>query len=182
MNSIALWINTHVWQFISYVWITLCLLLLFIEIVPRSTVLMDTYKEWYTSEKEIKKMDRWETKSVTLTRQAKTLEEQVDALYISIPRNDQMSVILDCLQESSDEIPLSLLQIKTGTPVSMSAHQEQPISVLARGTFHALGTFIDRVEQSPYLIKVKSLDIKREGKLKAPLLAQLEFHAIVVDR
>ncbi|MFK7849037.1 MAG: type 4a pilus biogenesis protein PilO [Rhodothermales bacterium] len=182
MSQLRTWVTLHYWQFVGCCWVVFCLLLVLIEILPRAIVVVDTRKEWKISEAEKLRMGTWEVKSLQLAQQTKVLEAQLDALYISVPRNDQMSVILDCLQKSSRDTGLSLQQIKTGTSVSKNTHEEQSISVIAKGTFHALGTFIDRIEQSPYLIKIKSLHIEREGKLKEELLAKLELQAIVVGR
>lgn len=182
MSQLRTWVTFHYWQFVGCCWVVFCLMLVLIEILPRAMVVVDTYKEWKISEGEKLKMDTWEVKSLQLAQQTKVLEAQLNALYISVPRNDQMSVILNCLQESSRDIGLSLQLIKAGILVSKDMHEEQSIGVIAKGTFHALGIFIDRIEQSPYLIKIKSLHFKRDGKLKQDLLAELELQAIVVGR
>ncbi len=182
MNQLHIWVKLYHWRFVGVSWAVFSLWLLMLEIIPRATVVVETYHQWQLNKAEILKMEVWETQRFQLEQQITLLDTQVKALYISIPRNDQMSVILDCLQESSQDIALSLQQIKTGTPVTKNAHQEQPLSVIAKGTFHALGTFIDRLELSPYLIKVESLQIEREGKLKGDLIAALELQAIVVER
>ncbi len=182
MDLIRHWFSWHYWQFLAALWIVFCLLLVSQELWPRAKQVISDYYAWQQNLQKISDMQDWENRSMLLTKKTARLEEQVQELYISIPNNDQMSVILDCLQQSSRGINLTLQQIKTADPITFDSHLEQPIHVVASGHFHDVGVFIDRVEKSPYLIKVASMKVSRTGSLKDALIAELDLNAIVLSR
>ena len=182
MNVIRSWIDTHPWRAIGWGSIAVSVVLVYLEVVPRGQVLIETYQAWRANEDQVEQMSQWEAQRDRLVRRTAQLEAQVAARYVRIPRNDQMSVILDCLHESSEGTGLVLQQVKTTSLIEGSGHQKQPVHVLARGDFHGVGMFVDRIEQSPFLIEVVSLQVRREGTLKAPLQVELLLHAIVVER
>ena len=182
MQLFRSWINWHRWQFVAILWVLLCLMLVYLELGPRLRLLMASYGAWRSNEQTIAGMSDWEAKSNVLAEKISDLEQRVTTLYVSIPRNDQMSVILDCLQRSSEGIEMVQRQIKTEAPLDYAAHQEQPLRILAGGTFHGIAAFIDRIERSPYLIKVTALEIKRGDVPGEMLNAALGLQAIVVER
>ncbi len=182
MREVQHWLKVHYWQGVAGLSGGLIVLLFFLEVRPQITYLIDTIRDIHVNESKSQEVQNWEVMQAKLESKEEALQRQLNSLYIAIPRNDQMSVILECLQESNSGLELSLRQIKTKPPMKFASHQEQPVNVSAYGGFHAVGLFIDRIEKSPYLIKVEALQIERIGKLRSSLSATLSFHAIVVDR
>ncbi len=182
MEDIRVWINWHNWLIISVLWVLLCVLVVYLEIMPRLIGLLGSYDRLGSNHRTIIEMDDWEMQNKLLASQINLLEQHVHTLYISIPTNDQMSVILDYLQECTEQDGLTLSQIKSEVPVNNGSHWEQPLFITVSGGFHDVAIFIDRIERSSYLIKMASLNIFRESTLGEALRAELELRAVVVER
>lgn len=182
MEVVKQWIIIHTWRYIAGIWVCLSVVLICFFIGGRLCQLVNSFYKWKANMTSIAEMENWESKNDQLSARTKKLEGQLNNLYISIPKNDQISIILDCLQKSSEGIALSLSQIKTESPLPFNTHQDQPLHVEAKGTFHAVATYIDRLEKSPFLIKTESLRIFRDGTLHEDLKAVFSLQAIVVAR
>ena len=91
-----------------------------------------------------------------------------------------MSIILQVLQESADSAAVHVREVRPAARTSFTNYDEVPFEVILGGTFHEAGTFISRIEQSPYVIKVKQLALRRTTPASADLVAELVLSVIIL--
>ena len=91
-----------------------------------------------------------------------------------------MSIILEVLQESADAEQVDSRQVRPTERTSFASYDELPFQVELQGTFHALVAFINRIEQSPYVIKVKQLEFGRSSAASEIVVADVLLSVIIL--
>jgi len=93
-------------------------------------------------------------------REVESLEAQLDRLRAVLPEEQDVSDLLRRVQAMATE---SRLTIRGFTPRSVTRrqmHAEWPIGLQLEGTYHDLGTFLERVSKFPRIINVGTIHIK----------------------
>ena len=97
-------------------------------------------------------------------REVESLEAQLDRLRAVLPEEQDVSDLLRRVQAMATE---SRLTIRGFTPRSVTRrqmHAEWPIGLQLEGTYHDLGTFLERVSKFPRIINVATVRIKAKDK------------------
>jgi len=92
-------------------------------------------------------------------REVESLEAQLDRLRAVLPEEQDVSDLLRRVQAMATE---SRLTIRGFTPRSVTRrqmHAEWPIGLQLEGTYHDLGTFLERVSKFPRIINVGTMHI-----------------------
>ena len=95
-------------------------------------------------------------------REVGSLEAQLDRLRAVLPEEQDVSDLLRRVQAMATE---SRLTIRGFTPRSVTRrqmHAEWPIGLQLEGTYHDLGTFLERVSKFPRIINVGTIHIKSQ--------------------
>ena len=150
------------------------------ELVPRVSSAYTLYRTWQQNEARIASVINWEVEQVQLGARKRLLQQRFAALYVSLPRSDHMSIILQVLQESADTAAVHVSEVRPAERMSFANYDEVPFEVILGGTFHEVGTFVSRIEQSPYVIKVKQLGLRRTSPSSAELVAELVLSVIIL--
>lgn len=95
-------------------------------------------------------------------REVESLEAQLDRLRAVLPEEQDVSDLLRRVQAMATQ---SRLTIRGFTPRSVTRrqmHAEWPIGLQLEGTYHDLGTFLERVSKFPRIINVGNIHIKSQ--------------------
>ena len=57
---------------------------------------------------------------------------------------------------------------------------ELPISIMARGSFQALGGFIGEMENGPFLFHIGNCELMRDDAIGRGLLSRIETTAVII--
>ncbi len=150
------------------------------ELVPRAVSAYEIYGVWQQQETRIASVANWEVDQRQLAARKRLLQKRFAALYISLPRSDHMSIIVQVLQESADAHGVEVKTIRPTARASFATYETLPFQVVLEGSFHQLGAFIGRIEQSPYVIKVRHLQFKRASPTSGGLVADLLLSVIIL--
>ncbi|HVQ17202.1 MAG TPA: type 4a pilus biogenesis protein PilO [Vicinamibacterales bacterium] len=93
-------------------------------------------------------------------REVGSLEAQLDRLRAVLPEEQDVGDLLRRVQAMATQ---SRLTIRGFTPRSVTRrqlHAEWPIGLQLEGTYHDLGTFLERVSKFPRIINVGNIHIK----------------------
>lgn len=165
------------WNQIALVGALLALLVLVFEIVPRFGEAAALAEEWWALEARLAEAEGAQAERVWLEAESEALEQDLGRLLVSLPRRDQLSAVLGELQRHAAATGVTIHRIQPAEPVSQRTHELLPIRVEARGAFHDVGRFIDRIERSPLLMRVRDLALTSEGRL---VLADVDLDAVVL--
>lgn len=180
MERLFLWVQMHRWMAWAGFVAGLSLYVLLGELAPRTAAALERYSMWQQQEARIASVTNWEEEQLQLAARKRLLQRRFAALYVSLPRSDHMSIILQVLQESADAEAVNLKEVRPTEQATFANYDEVPFEVKLRGTFHEVGAFIGRIEQSPYVIKVKQLQYGRASPVSAELIAELVLSVIVL--
>ncbi len=95
-------------------------------------------------------------------REVEGLEAQLDRLRAVLPEEQDVGDLLRRVQAMATQ---SRLTIRGFTPRSVTRrqmHAEWPIGLQLEGTYHDLGTFLERVSKFPRIINVGTIHIKAQ--------------------
>jgi type IV pilus assembly protein PilO len=87
-------------------------------------------------------------------------QAQLDRLRVVLPEERDVAELLRRVQAMATESNLTILGFKPQSINTLETHAEWPIGLQLEGTYHNLGTFLERVSQFPRIINVTSLSIK----------------------
>ena len=180
MERLSIGLQMHRWKALAGFVAVLSLYVLVGELAPRASSAYGLYRTWKQHEARIASVTNWGVEQVQLNARKRLLQQRFAALYVSLPRSDHMSIILEVLQESADAEQVDPRQVRPTERVSFASYDELPFQVELHGTFHAIGAFINRMEQSPYVIKVKQLEMERSSTSPKTLVAELLLSVIIL--
>lgn len=180
MDKLSIGLQEHRWRALAVGFAVLSLYVLLGELMPRMASAYELYRAWQEQEARIASVANWEKDQLQLAAQKRLLQKRFATLYISLPRSDHMSIILQVLQESADAHAVVVKEIRPTARASFANYETVPFQVVLRGTFHQLGAFIGRIEQSSYVIKVKKLQFKRASSTSDALVADLLLSVIIL--
>lgn len=180
MERLSTWFQMHRWMAIAGFVAVLSFYVLFAELIPRIATAYGLHHTWREQRDRIAAVAHWEVEQIQLSAKKRLLQQRFAALYVSLPRSDHMSIILEVLQESADAEQVNLKHLRPAERMSFASYDALPFEVEVHGPFHPIGAFINRVEQSPYVIKVKQLQFKRSSVSSETLVAELLLSVIIL--
>lgn len=180
MERLSIWLQGHRWMALAICVVALSFYVLLGELTPRLGAAYTLYQTWQLQEARIASVANWEVDQLRLAAKKRLLQKRFATLYVSLPKSDHMSIILQVLQESIDAQQIDLKEIRPTERTSFANYDELPFQVELRGTFHQIGAFVGRIEQSPYVIKVKQFELKRAAATSETLTAQLMLSVIIL--
>ncbi len=180
MERLSAWLQMHRWMAAAGFVAVLSVYILFAELIPRAATAYGLHRTWQQQQARIASVANWEVEQIQLSARKRLLQQRFATLYVSLPRSDHMSIILEVLQESADAEQVDPRQVRPTERVSFASYDELPFQVELHGTFHAIGAFINRMEQSPYVIKVKQLEMERSSTSPKTLVAELLLSVIIL--
>lgn len=166
------------WTWISGSSAVVTLLLLALEGYPRLVQALELHQEWRTrtallQQEPITPAERQHLESVR-----ERLEVRLDAAFVDVPSREHLSSVVGSLQREADAAMVSLARVEPAPLVEDGAYAVLPLRVTARGSSHAIGGFVDRVERSPLLIKVRTLSVLGPGMRDGGVEASLDLDAV----
>ena len=180
MERLSVWLQMHRWMAAAGFVAVLSLYVLFAELIPRIATAYGLHHTWRQQQARIASVANWEIEQIQLSAKKRLLQKRFVALYVSLPRSDHMSIILQVLQESADAAEVDFKHLRPAARTSFASYDELPFEVEIQGRFHAMGAYINRIEQSPYVIKVKQLQFKRPSLSSETLVAELLLSVIIL--
>jgi len=93
-------------------------------------------------------------------REVSSLEAQLDRLRAVLPEEQDVGDLLRRVQAMATQSRLTIRGFQPRNVTRRQMHAEWPIGLQLEGTYHDLGTFLERVSKFPRIINVGSIHIK----------------------
>ena len=174
------WLNARGWKAVTTGASILTVLLLYNIVLPRIIEARIIWRNWQDQKERVVLAVTWEIEKTNLATRQLMLEQYFENLYISLPKSDQMSVILQLLQRRAEELEVRLNHVRPGERKTHVNYDELPLQVELQGSFHGIGAFINQVEQSQYLMKLTELELVGTPAPYSNILAELSLSVIIL--
>jgi len=95
-------------------------------------------------------------------REVEGLEAQLDRLRAVLPEEQDVGDLLRRVQAMATQSRLTIRGFQPRSVTRRQMHAEWPIGLQLEGTYHDLGTFLERVSKFPRIINVGTIHIKSQ--------------------
>jgi type IV pilus assembly protein PilO len=95
-------------------------------------------------------------------REVESLEAQLDRLRAVLPEEQDVGDLLRRVQAMATQSRLTIRGFQPRSVTRRQMHAEWPIGLQLEGTYHDLGTFLERVSKFPRIINVGTIHIKAQ--------------------
>jgi type IV pilus assembly protein PilO len=95
------------------------------------------------------------------------LEEQLERLRAVLPEEKDVADLLRRIQGMATQSNLAIRAFKPQPVATREMHAEWPIQLELEGTYHNIGTFLERVSKFPRIINVGGINIKARTQQNA---------------
>jgi len=140
------------------------LVLLWWVVGPRLSATTSRVMEWRAQEHRLDDEGALEARLTQLRGEESWLQTRLDSLYVRVPREDRISVVLDSLQTNAVRSDVTMVAIRPGRVATSATYETLPLRLQVRGSFHEIGRLVDRVERMAYLVVVNHLSLTRTGE------------------
>jgi type IV pilus assembly protein PilO len=96
-------------------------------------------------------------------KEAKALEVQLEEMKRVLPRDKETDEILRAVESSAKSSGLRIQSIIPKTVVDHEVYTEWPIQMQVAGTYHDIGSFLDKIRKMPRIVNVGGLKIVGRG-------------------
>ena len=106
-------------------------------------------------------------------REVGQLEAQLDRLRAVLPEEQDVADLLRRVQAMATQSRLTIRGFTPRAVTRRQMHAEWPIGLQLEGTYHDLGTFLERVSKFPRIINVGNIHIKaQDGSTSSTVTAE----------
>jgi len=174
-------IREHKWRLIALAGLLLSLLLILEDIVPEIGKTSALIGQLRDQRRKIESVQNWESRLDRLQKRRDHLKQFFSKIYVSFPRDDQMSAIVSLIYSLASQSGVRLQQMQPGKQAEHKSYVEIPITLDMEGSYLKIGRFVNLVEQSKYLIQIKQLHMKPDEKQRAGLQTRISLQIIILS-
>jgi type IV pilus assembly protein PilO len=110
-------------------------------------------------------------------REVEQLEAQLERLRAVLPEEQDVADLLRRVQAMATQSRLTIRGFTPRAVTRRQMHAEWPIGLQLEGTYHDLGTFLERVSRFPRIINVSDIHIKSEDAQSSVSTISTDFTA-----
>jgi type IV pilus assembly protein PilO len=133
--------------------------------------------ELQTIQKEIDKGEATARRLPEFRSQVTELEATLDRLRTVLPEEKDVAELLRRIQGMATQSNLTIRGFTPKPVATREMHAEWPIELQLEGTYHNIGTFLERVSKFPRIINVSGIDIETHAKPTAGTTVKAECTA-----
>jgi type IV pilus assembly protein PilO len=110
-------------------------------------------------------------------REVEQLEAQLERLRVVLPEERDVADLLRRVQAMATQSRLTIRGFTPRAVTKRQMHAEWPIGLQLEGTYHDLGTFLERVSKFPRIINVGDIHIESENSQASASTITADFTA-----
>ena len=110
----------------------------------------------------LKTADQLKTKSLKIERKNKFLDSLIQASEMQQRFNEP--VVLEKLYTFADTAQCAISKVQIDEPIEINTGVEIPVLLSGKGTYAAIGAFIDLVENCNYAVRIRQVTMKNTAK------------------
>jgi type IV pilus assembly protein PilO len=125
-----------------------------------------TQKETHLADlqKQIRALEATANKLPEFQREVQALEARLEILKRILPPETEMPDLMRRLQYLAAQSSLAIKRFNPGAPQQKDFYTEIPINLDFEGTYHNLGSFLDRISRMSRLVNMGDLKIKSQQR------------------
>ena len=109
---------------------------------------------------QVEKTRMEEQQLVQFKAQADKLKEQLDMLKGVLPQEKETDQILRQAQRSAETSGLRIIRVAPRPTIDHEVYTEWPIDMEVLGTYHNIGSFLDKIRLLPRIVNISSMRIQ----------------------
>jgi type IV pilus assembly protein PilO len=92
-----------------------------------------------------------------IKREAQELQARLDVLKTVLPQEKETDQIFRSVQQQATTSALRIMRVAPRPLIDHEVYTEWPIDMQVTGTFHNVGTFLDKIRQLPRIVNITGL-------------------------
>ncbi len=176
IESIVQMFREHVWRVAAGVIGLLFVVVIVSHLLPFGLEINKIYSTIRQNNHRIRQAQNWKGTFRQLKAQQMYLEKRVEQFVISQKQDTQLSSVIAFLSESANESGVRISTIKPHEIEKKKQHAELPIELTLTTTYHKLGQFINIIETSNQVIKIRYLKIESRNLSSNQLKVDMVLH------
>lgn len=98
-----------------------------------------------------------------IKRQLEALRQEQSDYEKKFPKEEEIPALFDSLSNIALKSGVAIIAIKPSHPAQEAVFHEIPMEISAKGGYHQIGQFINKLETSDRFIEVKDIEIKQDN-------------------
>ncbi len=115
-------------------------------------------------QRQIRALEATANKLPEFQREVQVLEAKLEILKRILPPEKEMPDLMRRMQYLATQSSLSVVKFNPASPAQKEFYQEIPINLDLEGTYHNMGSFLDRVSRMSRLVTMGDLKIKSRSQ------------------
>jgi Tfp pilus assembly protein PilO len=159
IDSIIRMLREHVWWVATGIAGLFFIILLVGHLLPYGMEISKIHNTIQQNDHRIRQAQNWKDTFRHLKAQKKHLEKRVEQFVSSQKQDARLSSMIVFLSQSANQSDVHISTIKPREIEKKEQHTELPIELTLTTTYHRLAQFINQIETSDQVIKIKYLKI-----------------------
>jgi len=93
-------------------------------------------------------------------KESEALQMELDSQKSILPQEKETDQILRMAQQSASSSALRILRVSPRAIIDHEVYTEWPIDMEVVGTYHNIGTFLDKIRQLPRIVNISNLKVQ----------------------
>jgi len=127
---------------------------------PMQTVIDSKKAELAQLTAQVEKSHMEEQQLAQFKAQADKLKEQLDMLKGVLPQEKETDQILRQAQRSAETSGLRIIRVAPRSTIDHEVYTEWPIDMEVLGTYHNIGSFLDKIRLLPRIVNISGMRIQ----------------------
>ncbi|MCA9733964.1 MAG: type 4a pilus biogenesis protein PilO [Deferribacteres bacterium] len=168
-------IESYRWRVYGVAFFILIIFAIVDYVVPASQSVYEMYDEIEKGRVQIANVEDWQTQKVILLKHIKNLRSEVDTIMFNQSQERHVSDIVGLFDKYAREEKLKITSIKPESMVDIKHAFELPMRVNLKGGYHGISRFINHLEETGLIIKVKGVQIYSDKLMAKNIEAELNL-------
>lgn len=169
-------LREHVWHVVAGIVGLLFMIIVVSHLIPFGLEIGKINRTIQQNNDRIRQAQNWKGTFRQLKAQKKYLEKRVEQFVTSQKQDARLSSMIVFLSQSANQCDVHITTIKPREIEKKEQHTELPIELTLTTTYHKLGRFINRIETSDQVIKIKYLKITSQNLTSNQLQVEMVLH------
>lgn len=168
------------WQFVGVAFLLLECYVVLNVFVPSVKAIIEAKREVNSRQQKIASVSDWENKMQKMRKSEKNIQDGLSKLLLRVPESDRISTLTRFLDQTASESGITINRIQPETHRVKKQQVTIPVKLSSAGDFGAMGTFINKLEEAQFVIKVEQARLYKTDFSAEKIHADLRLNWIVL--
>jgi len=168
---------TNRWRTLIFFSLVGAVLIIFFRITPDVMKIIEIQKQLHKSKLRIREAIRVEQNLGQIEQRQQEIKKQIENTVFDENQETQLSTILQQISRAASAEEVRVERMKPGVVERKPTHVELPLELDVSCRYHPIGRFLNRLETSQPVMKVKTVAIQAESIVSSRLDARI--HVLV---